>query len=178
MRRLLFLFPVVIVAILVAVFWAGLDRNRDKGALPSALIGKPAPITALPGLMAGAPALDLAAYKGKLIAVNFFASWCVPCRAEHQYLRQLTERYRIPVVGIAWRDKPVDARAFIAELGNPYDAIADDERGRTGIDFGIAGVPETFLIDGEGIVRYRIAGPITEPVLTGQVGPAIEALQP
>jgi len=90
----------------------------------------------------------------------------------------LTERYRIPVVGIAWRDKPADARAFIAELGNPYDAIADDERGRTGIDFGIAGVPETFLIDGEGIVRYRIAGPITEPVLTGQVGPAIEALQP
>ena len=178
MRRLLFLLPVVIVAILVVVFWVGLDPNRDKSALPSALIGKPAPTTSLPGLMEGAPPLDLAGYKGQLIAVNFFASWCIPCRAEHQYLRQLSEQYGIPVVGNAWKDKPADARAFIAELGNPYHAIADDERGRTGIDFGITGVPETFLIDGDGIVRYRFAGPITEPVLAGQVGPAIEALQP
>jgi len=178
MRRLLFLLPIVIVATLVAVFWVGLDPNRDKSALPSVLIDKAAPITGLPSLMDGAPPLDLAAYKGQLIAINFFASWCVPCRAEHQYLRQLTDEYKIPVVGIAWRDKPDDARAFLAELGNPYHATADDERGRTGIDFGITGVPETFLIDGAGIVRYRFAGPITEPVLAGQVGPAIKALQP
>jgi cytochrome c biogenesis protein CcmG/thiol:disulfide interchange protein DsbE len=178
MRRLLFLLPIVIVAALVAAFWAGLDSTRDKSALPSALIGKPAPIAGLPGLIEGAPPLDLAAYKGQLIAVNFFASWCVPCRAEHQYLRLLTDQYKIPVIGIAWKDKQADARAFIAELGNPDHAIAEDERGRTGIDFGITGVPETFLIDGDGIVRYRFAGPITEPVLTGQVGPAIRALQP
>ena len=178
MRRLLFLLPIVIVAALVAVFWVGLDPNRDKSALPSALIDKPAPVTTLPSLVEGAPPLDLAAYKGQLIAVNFFASWCVPCRAEHPFLRRLTDEYKIPVIGIAWKDQPAAARAFLAELGNPYHAIADDARGRTGIDFGITGVPETFLIDGAGIVRYRFAGPITEPVLTGQVGPAIKALQP
>lgn len=178
MRHLLFLLPILIVAALVAVFWAGLDPNRDKSALPSALIGKPAPIAGLPALTEGAPPLDLAAYKGQLIAINFFASWCVPCRAEHPYLRQLSTEYSIPVIGIAWKDNPAAARAFLAELGDPYVATADDERGRTGIDYGITGVPETFLIDGAGIVRYRLAGPITGEVLTGEIGPAIKALQP
>jgi cytochrome c biogenesis protein CcmG/thiol:disulfide interchange protein DsbE len=178
MRRLVYLLPILIVAFLVAAFWRGLDPHRDKSALPSALIDKPAPNVSLPSLKEGAPPLDLAAYRGQLVAINFFASWCLPCRAEHQYLRALTEQYKIPVIGIAWRDKPADARAFLAELGNPYHATGVDERGRAGIDFGLSGVPETFLIDGAGIVRYRIAAPITEPVLTGEVGPAIEALLP
>lgn len=173
MRRLVFLLPILIVAALVAAFWRGLDPNRDPSALPSALVGKPAPAFDLPGLAEGAPRLDLAAFKGKLVAVNFFASWCLPCRAEHPFLKQLTAEFGVPVIGIAWKDKPEAARAFLAELGDPYEATGADENGRTGIDFGITGVPETFLVDGNGVVRYRLAGPVTPDELKNALTPAI-----
>jgi len=173
MRRLVFLLPILIVAALVAAFWRGLDPNRDPSALPSALVGKPAPAFDLPGLAEGAPRLDLAAFKGKLVAVNFFASWCLPCRAEHPFLKQLTAEFGVPVIGIAWKDKPEAARAFLAELGDPYAVTASDEGGRTGIDFGITGIPETFLVDGAGIVRYRFGGPLSPDGLRNDLGPAI-----
>lgn len=173
MRRLVFLLPILIVAALVAAFWRGLDPNRDPSALPSALIGKPAPAFDLPGLAEGAPHLDLAAFKGKLVAVNFFASWCLPCRAEHPFLKQVSAELDVPVIGIAWKDKPDAARAFLAELGDPYAATGADENGRTGIDFGITGVPETFLVDGNGVVRYRLAGPVTPDELKNALRPAI-----
>ncbi|HEV8389718.1 MAG TPA: DsbE family thiol:disulfide interchange protein [Dongiaceae bacterium] len=173
MRRLVFLLPVLIVALLVAAFWRGLDPNRDPSALPSALVGKAAPAVDLPGLADGAPRLQLAAFKGKLVAINFFASWCVPCRAEHPYLKQVGAELGVPVIGIAWKDKTEASRAFLAELGDPYAATGADENGRTGIDFGITGVPETFLVDGAGIVRYRLAGPVTPETLKGELAPAI-----
>ena len=173
MRRLLFLLPILIVAILVAVFWIGLDPSRDKSILPSALVGKPAPTVDLPGLAEDAPRLTLAAFKGKLIAINFFASWCLPCRAEHPLLKQISAELGVPVIGIAWKDKPDASRAFLAELGDPYAATGTDHNGRTGIDFGITGVPETFLVDGEGIVRYRFAGPLSPEGLRGALAPAI-----
>ncbi|HET6159423.1 MAG TPA: DsbE family thiol:disulfide interchange protein [Dongiaceae bacterium] len=173
MRRLLFLLPILIVAALVAAFWRGLDPARDPSALPSALVGKAAPAVDLPGLAEGAPRLNLAAFKGKLIAVNFFASWCLPCRAEHPFLKQLTAEFGVPVIGIAWKDKPAASRAFLAELGDPYAATGADENGRTGIDFGITGVPETFLVDQNGIVRYRLAGPVTPDGLQNALAPAI-----
>jgi len=175
MRRLIYLLPILIVAALVAVFWRGLDPNRDPSALPSALVGKPAPAVDLPGLADGAPRLDLAAFKGKLVAVNFFASWCLPCRAEHPYLKQLNADLGVPVIGIAWKNKPEAARAFLSELGDPYVAIGTDDNGRTGIDFGITGVPETFLVDGNGTVTYRFAGPLTPDGLSRALAPAIEA---
>lgn len=173
MRRLVFLLPILIVAILVAAFWIGLDPERDKSVLPSALVGKPAPAVDLPGLTDGAPRLTLEAFKGKLIAINFFASWCLPCRAEHPLLKQVGAEFGVPVIGIAWKDKPDAARAFLAELGDPYAATGMDEHGRTGIDFGITGVPETFLVDGSGIVRYRFAGPLSPEGLRSQLAPAI-----
>jgi len=173
MRRLVFLLPMLIVALLVAAFWRGLDPDRDPSALPSALVGKAAPAVDLPGLMEGAPRLDLAAFKGKLVAINFFASWCLPCRAEHPFLKQLTAELGVPVIGIAWKDKVEASRAFLAELGDPYEATGADENGRTGIDFGITGVPETFLVDGNGIVRYRLAGPITPEGIENELAPAI-----
>ena len=173
MRRILFLLPIVIVAVLVAAFWIGLDPKRDPTALPSVLVGKPAPAFDLPALAEGGPRLNLGAYKGKLIAVNFFASWCLPCRAEHPILRQVTAEFGIPVIGIAWKDKPEAARAFLAELGDPYAASAIDEGGRTGIDYGITGIPETFLVDGAGIVRYRFGGPLSPDGLRNDLGPAI-----
>ncbi len=173
MRRLVFLLPILIVAILVAVFWIGLDPARDKSVLPSALVGKPAPAVNLPALQEGAPRLTLDAFKGQLVAINFFASWCLPCRAEHPVLKELTAELGIPVIGIAWKDWPDDSRAFLAELGDPYVATGIDENGRTGIDFGITGVPETFLVDGKGIVRYRFAGPLSPEGLRSQLAPAI-----
>lgn len=173
MRRLLFLLPVLIVAALVAAFWRGLDPNRDPSALPSALIGKPAPAFDLPALAEGAPRVDLAAYKGKLVAVNFFASWCLPCRAEHPFLKQLSAELGVPFIGIAWKDKPEAARSYLADLGDPYVATAMDEHGRTGIDFGITGVPETFLVDANGIVRYRLAAPVTNDALKDELSTAI-----
>jgi cytochrome c biogenesis protein CcmG/thiol:disulfide interchange protein DsbE len=173
MRRLVFLLPIAIVAVLVAVFWIGLDPRRDKSALPSALVGKAAPAVDLPGLSDGAPRLTLAQFKGQLVAVNFFASWCLPCRAEHPLLKEVAAEFGVPVVGIAWKDKPEAARAFLEELGDPYAATGDDPKGRTGIDFGITGVPETFLIGADGTVRYRFAGPLSPEGLREQLAPAI-----
>jgi len=176
MRRLLYLLPVVLVLGLVAVFWRGLDPSRDKSALPSALIGKPAPAIELAALRQGAPALSLDAFKGKPVAVNFFASWCLPCRAEHPLLAQIGTDFGIPVIGIAYKDKPEDARAYLADLGDPYAAIGQDESGRAGIEFGITGVPETYILDRDGIIRYRLAGPISPDNLAQQLAPAIEAV--
>lgn len=173
MHRLLYLLPILIVAGLVAMFWRGLDPARSPGALPSALIGKPAPAIDLPGLGEGAPRLTLDSFKGRPVAINFFASWCIPCRAEHPLLLQLSAQYGVQVIGIAWKDRPADARAFLAELGDPYAATGEDEKGRTGIDFGITGVPETFLLDKDGIVRWRIAGPLMPDSLKDELGPAL-----
>lgn len=173
MRRLVFLLPIAIVALLVAIFWIGLDPKRDKTALPSALVGNPAPAVDLAALAEGAPRLTLAPFKGQLVAVNFFASWCLPCRAEHPVLKQITAEFGVPVIGIAWKDKPEASRAFLQELGDPYVATGDDHNGRTGIDFGITGVPETFLIGADGTVLYRFAGPLSPEGLRDQLAPAI-----
>ncbi len=176
MRRLLYLLPIVLVAGLVAVFWRGLDRDRDPRALPSALIGQPAPALDLPALQDGAAPLSLAAYKGQPVLVNFFASWCLPCRAEHPMLTKLGAEFGIPVIGIVYKDKPAAARDYLADLGDPYQAIGQDESGRAGIEFGITGVPETYVIDRAGIVRYRLAGPISAENLDDQLAPAIKAV--
>ncbi len=176
MRRLLYLLPVLLVAVLVAIFWRGLDPQRDPSALPSALIGKPAPALELPALLDGGAPLSLGELKGQPVAINFFASWCLPCRAEHPLLGQIAKEYGIPVIGIAYKDKPEDARRYLDDLGNPYAAIGADESGRAGIEFGLTGVPETYIIDRDGIVRYRLAGPIAPGNLADQLAPAIKAV--
>jgi cytochrome c biogenesis protein CcmG/thiol:disulfide interchange protein DsbE len=176
MRRLLYLLPVVLVAVLVAIFWRGLDPKRDPSALPSALIGKPVPNLEMPALLPGGAPLSLAELKGQPVAINFFASWCLPCRAEHPLLGKIAKEHGIPVIGIAYKDKPEDARRYLDDLGNPYAAIGADESGRAGIEFGLTGVPETYVIDRDGIVRYRLAGPIAPDNLEDQLAPAIQAV--
>ena len=176
MRRILYLLPVLLVAVLLAIFWRGLDPNRNPSALPSALIGKPAPTLELPGLLDGTAPLSLAAFRGQPVAVNFFASWCLPCRAEHPLLGKIAKEYGIAVIGIAYKDKPADARRYLDDLGNPYAAIGADESGRAGIEFGLTGVPETYIVDRDGIVRYRLAGPIAPDNLEDQLAPAIQAV--
>lgn len=173
MRRLLYLLPVVLVAVLLAIFWRGLDPKRDPSALPSALIGKPMPMPVMPGLKGE---FDLLYSKGQPVLVNFFASWCLPCRAEHPLLERIAKDYGITVIGIAYKDKPEDAQRYLDELGNPYAMIGLDESGRGGIEFGLTGVPETYVVDRDGIVRYRLAGPIAPENFEDQLLPAIKAV--
>jgi len=172
-RRLFYLLPVALFAILAAWLAGGLDR--DPSFLPSAMIDKPAPEFALPGL-AGKPGLAKMDFAGQVALVNFFASWCAPCREEQPFLMRLAKEGRIPVYGIDYKDKPEAARALLAELGDPYRRIGVDALGRTAIDFGVYGVPETYVIDRAGRIRYRQVGPITEEDWTKKIQPILTEL--
>lgn len=172
--RLAFLaLPLLLLVGLVAVFAVSLDR--DPGLVRSVLIDKPAPATALPPLEgSGLPGLDPAALSGGgVTVVNVFASWCVPCRDEHPMLTTLKERADVRLIGINQKDAPANALGFLAELGNPYDAIGVDPNGRASIEWGVYGVPETFVIDAKGVITYKHIGPINERTLEVEVLPAI-----
>jgi cytochrome c biogenesis protein CcmG/thiol:disulfide interchange protein DsbE len=171
--RLWMLLPPFGAALVVGVFLLGLQRE-DVQTLPSALIDKPVPEFRLAALRGGAPGLSTADLKAPGVKlVNIWASWCAPCRAEHPQLMALAER-GVPLHGINYKDERAAATAFLDELGDPYDLIGADDTGRTGIEFGVYGVPETFVIDGEGIVVYRHVGPITARDIERFIAPAIE----
>ena len=141
------------------------------------MIGKPVPDFDLPPLAAGDRRGSRAANsRARCRLINFFASWCVPCRAEHPLLFDLAKDKRIELDGIAWKNKPDDANAFLIELGNPLRATVADESGRTGIDFGVYGVPESYLIDRDGKIRYRQVGPFTEDDIQKKLKPLIAEL--
>ena len=163
---------------LVAVFVVSLVRYPDTTAMPSALVDKPAPRLTLPTLdkktVAFTPA-DLAS--GHVTVINFWSSTCVPCRAEAPALAQLSTLRNVALYGLVYKDDPVKARAFLEEAGDPFRRIDLDTDGRAGIEWGITGVPETFVIDGNGIVRLRYAGPIVGNVLSDIVLPAIARAQ-
>jgi len=175
MRRLLFLLPVALFALVAGYFLATLREGRDPSLVPSPMIDRPAPALDLPGLAAGDPGLHSADLADKVALVNFFASWCLPCRVEHPLLAALAAR-GVPVYGVLYKDKPAAALAWLGELGNPYAAIGDDPAGRVGIDFGVYGVPETYLIDRAGRVRYKQVGPLDQPTIDHVLLPMIEAL--
>ena len=169
---LLFVPPLAFAA-LAGLFFAGMQRE-DPQALPSARIGQEAPAVALEPL-GELPVFDDAALQAPGVKlVNFWASWCAPCRAEHPSLEKLAAE-GIPIYGINYKDEPGKALGFLDELGNPYAGIGADASGRTAIDWGLYGVPETFVIDGEGRIVLRFAGPITERSLASDIRPAIEA---
>lgn len=173
--RLLLLLPLAAFVGLAGIFLQRLADGTDPSALPSMLIGRAAPDFALPPLegVAG-PGLSRQDLAGKLTLVNVFASWCAPCREEHPVLTALASDPRIRVVGINYKDRPEDARRFLAELGNPYSAIGADRNGRTAIDWGVYGVPETFLIGEDGTIRHRFAGALTAEGVRSIIMPAIE----
>lgn len=172
MRKFLILLPPVLFLALAGLFWAGMQRE-DPTALPSALEGRAAPALSLSPL-AGLPPLtdDILRAPGVKL-VNFWASWCAPCRAEHPLLVELAAE-GIPVHGVNYKDDPAKAQAFLAELGNPYDSVGADATGRSAIDWGLYGVPETFVLDGDGTIVLRFAGPITRQELERRILPAIE----
>jgi cytochrome c biogenesis protein CcmG, thiol:disulfide interchange protein DsbE len=161
MSRLRSFLPVLIFAGLAAGLYVGL--GTDTRTIPSVLIGKPAPALELKAVsgfsVPGFGRADLS--RGKVTLVNLFGSWCAPCRQEHPLLMDLSKRDDIQILGINTKDTPSKAFAFLTELGQPYDAIGEDRDGRAMIEWGGYGVPETFVIDGKGIIRFKLIGPIT-----------------
>jgi cytochrome c biogenesis protein CcmG/thiol:disulfide interchange protein DsbE len=176
LRRLVFLLPVALFIAVAAYFLLALNPNRDPQLLPSALIDKPAPSFDLAGL-GDAKGLALDGFKGQVAVVNFFASWCEPCRDEHPVLMGLEKTIGVPLYGIAYKDKPADTQHFLAQLGDPYRAIGLDESGRTAIDFGVYGVPETYVIDKEGRIRKRFVGPLSPSQVARELLPLVQQLQ-
>lgn len=177
-RRAMLLAPVALAGAAGIGFFAMLrgmgTGEYDPRGVPSALIGKPAPDFALPPLEgADRPALAAADLHGERpVLVNFFASWCVPCVIEHPQLMRLA-REGVPVLGIAYKDKPADSLGFLRRHGNPFARLGVDQPGRVAIDWGLYGVPETYLVDKEGIIRWRWAGPLTDEVLDNQLLPLL-----
>lgn len=166
MKRLFFVLPVAIAVIFGGFLLWGLNPDRDPNAIPSVLISQPAPDFDLPAIDGiGVPGLSRQDLTGnpEPVVVNVFASWCVPCRAEHTVLTRMAERDGVRLFGINYKDKPEDARAWLEDLGNPYERIGSDLSGRAGIEWGISGVPETFIIAGDGTVLFRYVGPVVGP---------------
>jgi cytochrome c biogenesis protein CcmG, thiol:disulfide interchange protein DsbE len=159
-RKLLFLLPAALFGALLLAFAMGL--NHDPSLLPSALINRPAPDFNLPGLTDPAKGLARKDLAGGVTLVNFFASWCAPCREEQPALMALAHQPGLTLVGIAYKDKLQDSRHFLDDVGNPYDRIGVDRDGTTAINFGVYGVPETYVVDGTGHIRYRHVGPLSE----------------
>jgi len=165
-RRLLVMLPLLAFAVLAALFWFRLG-DRDPSRIPSALIGRDAPQTTLPPL-AGltrdnvpVPGLDPAAFKGKVSLVNVWASWCVPCHEEAPLLTALSADKRLQIVGINYKDTPDNARRFLGRYGNPFSIVGADSNGRAAIEWGVYGVPETFIVGRDGKIAYKLIGAVT-----------------
>ena len=172
--RPVMLVPLLLFAGLAAIFLMRLDSSVGPNVVPSVLIGKPAPKFVLPALAgSGVPGLSRADLDGRLTLVNIFASWCVPCRQEHPVLEEVAKDSRIRLVGIDYKDKPENALALLKEMGNPYAAIGVDESGRTFIDWGAYGVPETYLVTADGIIRKKYIGPLTDEAVAKDLKPEI-----
>jgi cytochrome c biogenesis protein CcmG, thiol:disulfide interchange protein DsbE len=180
--RLALLIPLGVFLALAAIFLLRLLSGGDLSVVPSALVGKPAPEFTLPALEGLSkdgepmPGLSTADLKGHVSVVNIFASWCGPCRQEHPYLEELAKDSRFRVYGINYKDVPENALRFLGELGNPYAAVGADSRGRTAIDWGVYGVPETFVVGPDGIIRHKTIGPISAQSLSEMLMPEIEKL--
>lgn len=166
--------PVVVFAGLALLFWKGLSGNPSE--LPSALIGKPVSAFSLPAIEGLAiPGFDSAGLKqGRVTLVNIWASWCGPCRIEHPLLMELSKRGDIRLYGLNYKDDPANAQHFLETLGQPYAAAGADIDGRAGVDWGVYGVPETFVIDGQGFIRFKFVGPLSPEAISAVLNPEIE----
>jgi cytochrome c biogenesis protein CcmG/thiol:disulfide interchange protein DsbE len=173
-RRLAVALPIIFFAALVAMFYLRLGSG-DPSRLPSALIGKPAPALMLPPLEnAALPGLNPAEFAGRVTLINVWASWCGPCREEHPFLTRLATDKRIRLVGINYKDQPDNARRFLGRFGNPFSASGADANGRAAIEWGVYGVPETFIVGRDGKIAYKVVGPLTPENLERVVKPEIE----
>lgn len=174
-RRLLFFAPLAGLMVLVGLLWLGL--GRDPEALPSTLIDRPLPAFDLaPARPDDARGLATGDFAGRPMLLNVFASWCVGCRVEHPFLMEL-DRRGVVIQGLNWKDPPGAGAAWLAEHGDPYALVGDDPDGRAGIDLGVSGAPETFVVDSAGRVRHRHVGPITPEVWESELEPILRRLE-
>ena len=171
MVKPLMLAPPLVFAGLAALFFVSMQRS-DPDQLPSAMEGRAAPAVQVVALGTGPDLTDVMLREPGVKLVNFWASWCAPCRAEHPVLKTL-QAEGVTILGVNFKDKPEAALQFLDDLGNPYAAIGADDSGRMGLDWGLYGVPETFVIDGTGKVILRHAGPITASILEDRIRPAL-----
>jgi len=175
MRRLIYLLPLLLFLVLAGYFAVSLRPNHDIHELPSAMIEKPAPTFDLAGLGESKP-LALDTLKGHPFVINFFASWCVPCRIEHPLLLRLAEQNHLPLYGIDYKDKPEDGSRLLATFGDPYRQVGVDRDGRVGLNFGVYGVPETYVVDSTGVIRKRFVGPLTADTVDKELLPLLKQL--
>ncbi|MCS5602906.1 MAG: DsbE family thiol:disulfide interchange protein [Paracoccus sp. (in: a-proteobacteria)] len=173
--RLVLLLPLAVFGLVGAAFFWGLLNNNSP--LPSPLIGKPVPEFTLPPIEGRDDGLSSADLRGQVSLVNVWASWCVPCRAENPLMVELSKTGEVPIYGINYKDKAGEALAFLDELGDPFTRIGADLSGRVAIDWGVYGIPETFVIDAAGRVAYKHVGPFNRQILEEDILPVVRKLQ-
>jgi len=173
--RLRYLIPLVLVVGLVAIFWVGL--HRDPRAVPSPLIGKPAPAFSLSTLKQASRQITNQDLKGQVSLVNVWASWCMSCREESPVLMALARRNVVPIIGLDYKDQRAPAMKWLKNHGDPYSVIGFDSSGNVGINWGVYGVPETFVVDKQGVIRLKHVGPLTNKVINRQILPLVAKLR-
>ena len=171
--------PLIVVAVLGVLLAAGvwMSRNPNREALPSPLIGKSAPIFSLPVLHEAGRLFGTDDLRGQPYLLNVWGSWCPACSDEHPVLTRFAETKRVRVVGFNWNDEHADALRWLEDHGNPYWIVVTDREGKVAIDWGIYGAPETFLVDGKGIVRWKFVGPLTDGVIADQLLPKLAEVE-
>ena len=168
-----FALPAAVFVLLVVVLAIGIKHSPNKGTIMSPLLGKPAPQFSLPNLTDPARVVSSAGLKGRWYLLNVWGTWCGECRAEHEMLLELHRAAVVPLVGLDWKDDDAQALSWLAQLGNPYEVIAVDRSGRTAIDWGVYGAPETFLVNPQGIVVFKHVGALTPDVWTRYILPRL-----
>jgi cytochrome c biogenesis protein CcmG/thiol:disulfide interchange protein DsbE len=170
-----FLLPFAAFVALVVLFAFGLNPKRDIHALPSPLIGKPAPEFALTDVLDASKVVSNSTLQGQVYILNVWGTWCVACREEHEALLAIAQQHVVPIIGLDWKDERDRAKQWLEQLGNPYQAVAFDHDGRTAIEWGVYGAPETYLVDRQGRVIYKFISPITQQVWDHEFLPRIAA---
>lgn len=168
-KALRFILPLAIFLAIAFFLWRGLSLNPRE--VPSPLIGKPVPAFSVPLLSDSSKVLSSTELRGKVYLLNVWGSWCVSCREEHPVLVELAKKGAIPIYGLNWKDKHEDAVTWLARFGDPYVASGVDRDGKVAIDFGVYGAPETYLVDREGVIRFKQTGPLTRKVWEERIAP-------
>ena len=177
MGRLFYLLPLAVFTAIAAYFAVPIIQKKDPHTLPSALINKAAPAGTLPPLITSKPGIDANSLTGEVQLVNFFSSWCGPCRTEHPLLMEIAANKSVPLFGVNYKDKPNQAMNWLAELGDPFKRIGKDRDGRAAIDWGVYGVPETYVVDRSGRIQYRHVGPLSRQAFEETVMPLVRVLR-
>jgi len=168
-----FVLPLAGFIALAVVLAIGIKHAPEKGAIPSVLIGKPAPAFTLPVLSEGGRMVSSRDLRGRWYVLNVWGTWCATCREEHAFLLEIQRSGQIPVIGLDWKDDDAQARSYLQQLGNPYEIVAVDREGRTAIDYGVAAAPESFLVNPQGVIVFKCIGALTPEVWQREFAPRL-----